>query len=179
MRVADDVAFQIVNNIFFKNGQADKTASGGLNISVNAKMNGAPANQLDFNTFSNNHSGPAAPTTEQGISCIVGTTMKANNNIIWDNGDLSVQPQVNPTGLCDWEYSDIGPIQTGVGSTNMNMPPKFVDEVNGDLHLTATSPVRGAADPQADLSGPAARDFDGDARTGPADMGADTFTLQH
>jgi hypothetical protein len=43
----------------------------------------------------------------------------------------------------------------------------------GDLHISATSPARGAADPASDLTGIAARDIDGDARTSPADLGAD------
>jgi len=43
-----------------------------------------------------------------------------------------------------------------------------------DLHLTATSPLSDlAADPQANVVGPASVDVDGDARTAPVTMGAD------
>lgn len=37
------------------------------------------------------------------------------------------------------------------------------------------SPAIGAADPAAELTGIAARDLDGDARTRPADIGADVY----
>ncbi|HEX3482312.1 MAG TPA: right-handed parallel beta-helix repeat-containing protein [Kofleriaceae bacterium] len=177
VRIADDVSFQIVSNMFFHNGQSDKTAAGGLIIAVNPKKPGDPANQLDFNTFSSNRSGPT-PMTVQGISCTVGTTMKVSNNVIWNNGDMG-QSQVNTDGQCDWEYSDIGPTQPGVSLSNLILPPTFLNEAMGNLHLTSTSPLLGKADPAADLTGIVAKDFDGESRVAKPNMGADIGADQY
>jgi hypothetical protein len=78
--------------------------------------------------------------------------------------------------MCSYTYSDIGPdIPTPTGTGNINMDPLFANAATGDFHLTTNSPCRHAADPNADLTGIAAKDIDGDTRTRPADIGADEF----
>lgn len=167
IRISDDVVFQIVGNVIYHNGQIDKN-SGAISVNVNNKAPGAPPNQLDFNSIVAN----ASNTLAQGVACGPGTTMKANNNILWDNGVVTAM-QANTDGQCDWEYSDVGPLALAGGSaSNINMSPKFAMEATGDLHLTSSSPVRGMADPAADLSGLAAQDIDGQTRVSRADMGA-------
>jgi hypothetical protein len=64
-----------------------------------------------------------------------------------------------------------GILPPGIG--NSSIDPQFVNTTIGDLHLRANSPARRNADPNSDLSGPAARDIDGDLRITPADVGAD------
>lgn len=172
IRISDDVVFQIVGNVIYHNGQTDKNA-GAISVAVNPKTPGAPPNQLDFNTIVANTS---ITTAVQGVNCAMGTTMKASNNIIWDNGVAGAGVQANTDGQCGWEYSDVGPAPLVAGSSsNMSMPPKFASEATGDLRLTASSPVRGMADPSADLAGLAAQDIDGQIRTSRADMGAYQF----
>lgn len=166
IRISDDAVFQIVGNVIYHNGQPDKN-SGAISVNVNNKAPGAPPNQLDFNSIVANTSN----TVPQGVACGPGTTMKANNNILWDNG-IATAIQANTDGQCDWEYSDIGPLALGGSSSNISMPPKFAVEATGDLHLTSSSPVRGMADPAADLGGLAAQDIDGQTRVSRADMGA-------
>jgi hypothetical protein len=60
------------------------------------------------------------------------------------------------------------------GRGNSSVDPLFVNQLIGDLHVRAGSPVRRAADPSSNLTGLAARDIDGDVRAHPtADIGAD------
>jgi hypothetical protein len=59
------------------------------------------------------------------------------------------------------------------GTGNSAADPGFANTTTGDLHISATSPARGAADPASNLTGPAERDIDGQLRTSPADLGAD------
>jgi hypothetical protein len=168
IRISDDVVFQIVGNVLYHNGQTDKN-SGAISVNVNTKAPDAQPNQLDFNTIVAN----ASNTLAQGVTCAAGTTMKARNNIIWDNGIVADAIQANTDGQCSWEYSDVGPTALLNGSaSNMNMPPQFASEAAGDLHLTASSPVRGMADPAADLGGLAAQDIEGQMRVSRADVGA-------
>jgi hypothetical protein len=80
------------------------------------------------------------------------------------------------SGSCKHTYSDIGP--TALASSHdagnvLELNPLLVDE-QSDPHLQTRSPVRGYAS-GADVSGLAAKDIDGDARTSPADLGADQY----
>lgn len=157
-------SFQIVGNVILGNGQ-NNSLTGGINIQVN----GSSVNRLDFNSLSHN---TALNGVGPGIQCTSGMPLTANNNIIWDNGTgTPAPPQVASPGGCDYAYSDIGPTSVQAG-TNMSTLPQFKDEVM-DLHLMPTSPVRRMADPNADLSGLAVYDIDGDKRVSRADLGAD------
>jgi hypothetical protein len=168
-----DAVFQIVGNIFFRNGQPDKLTGG-----VNIQVNGSDVNRLDFNSFSQNS---AASALGQGIHCISSATqLTASNNIVWDNGKpIQGSAQVN-VGGCAHAYSDIGPLAFTSGTSNMSIDPGFSNEAFGDLHLTKDSMVRGKANPGLIPSGLAAKDIDGDARptATPADMGADQYLMQ-
>lgn len=154
--------FIIVNNIFFGNGSGGSTV-GGINILTSQST----TNRFEFNTVSRNL---VADTLGSGIQCTAGTFI-ARNNIVYNNGTGTNLLQVS--GSCQHAFSDIGPMGIVGGSNNINMPPMFLDEANGNLHIGSASPVRGKADPTADLIGIAARDIDSDERTSPADIGAD------
>ncbi|HEX7841978.1 MAG TPA: hypothetical protein VF469_31120, partial [Kofleriaceae bacterium] len=93
--------------------------------------------------------------------------------IVWDNNPMPAMDQIS--GGCKHTYSDVGPMplapSNDAGHT-LNLNPQIVDE-QSDPHLKAASPARGYASSDADLTGLAAKDIDGDARTAPADLGAD------
>ncbi len=76
------------------------------------------------------------------------------------------------TGTCTHMYSIARPGTPLPGATNSAADPLFVDTVKGDLHLQTTSPARGAADPNSDLTGIASLDIDGTSRTATATIGA-------
>jgi hypothetical protein len=95
-----------------------------------------------------------------------------SNNIISDNVVSGGGHQVGGSAMCSFTYSDIGP-DTVSGTGNTMAPPLFVNPSAGDYHLMANSPCVDAADPNADLTGVAAKDIDGETRTKPADIGAD------
>jgi hypothetical protein len=166
-------AFHIVNNFVFHNGQsAGKAAASGISIQVDAQQAGAAANELDFNSISHN----TAQEVEQGVQCNSGTPLIASNNIIWGNGSTTKLVQVNNGSGCNYRFSDIGQIPV-VDVSDINVNPAFQDEGAGNLHLTKDSMVRGKADPGLVPSGMAAQDIDGEARSAPADMGADQFHM--
>jgi hypothetical protein len=178
IHLRSSVHFRIIGNAIFGNGAIGKGASG-LIVGVDAPLPGDPANEIDFNSISRNVGADAG----QGIQCSGGTSLTARNNIIWNNGMLpgvvgtSGLPQVDGNG-CTYQTSDIGPTTI---SNNIAKDPGFVNELNGDLHLTATSMVARKADPAADLEGLRSTDIDGDARVKSgtemaADLGADQIS---
>lgn len=156
--------FVVVGNVFFSNGTASNSDGG---VAIDTDPNAI--NRLDFNTFAKNL---AANPTGPAIQCTV-TSFTARNNIMSNNTASGVAGQT--AGTCAHAYSISTPGTVPTGTGNMGVDPLFVDLTGGDLHLTATSPARGAADPASVLSGVAAADIDGDARTAPADIGADEF----
>ncbi len=79
------------------------------------------------------------------------------NSIIWDNSPQSIYTS---SGTPLITYSDIEGGWEGEG--NIDADPLFVDAINGDYHLTSTSPCIDAGDP-GDVG-----DLDGSQ----ADMGA-------
>jgi hypothetical protein len=97
----------------------------------------------------------------------------AENNIMSDNRTRTGMEQVG--GTCGYAYSIVRPGTLPPGTGNKATDPLFVNPATGDLHLQATSPARGASDPNADLTGIASHDIDGTARHAPADMGAYQF----
>jgi hypothetical protein len=163
--------FDIVSNIVINNGNAGGS-TGGINIFTSQS-----ANKFEFNLIIGNL---AQQGVGAGVQCIATVDFTGRNNIIWnnDNGTQNSTRQIG--GSCPYAYSDIGPTDIpGVndpGNTmhNINVDPMFVDEM-ADLHLTASSPVRGNGDPASDLSGIAAKDFDGELRVLPLDIGADQY----
>lgn len=154
--------FAIVGNVFFNNGN-DTTLIGGVNIGTAQNV----ANRLEFNSFARNK---AQDTIGCAIHCLAGT-FTARNNVMAGNATASNMAQVG--GTCTHTYSIARPGTVPSGTGNSGADPLFVDTVTGNLHIMLTSPARGMADPSSDLTGIAARDLDGDARTNPADMGAD------
>jgi hypothetical protein len=153
--------FVIVGNLFYGNGATGSFVGG---ISLGATVNAA--DRLDFNTFALN---TARDGFGSGIHCLVDT-FTARDNIVSDNLNPTATAQVS--GTCLHTHSLVHPGLPPAGTTNLGEDPKFVNEGAGDLHLQATSPARGKADPAADLSGIASRDIDGAARLAPADLGA-------
>jgi hypothetical protein len=160
LAIGGGATFQILENAFLNNGDPNGFNAG---IAISAPTN--LINRFDFNTIVANKS-----QTTPGIQCSAGT-FTAQNNIIWNNtgsGPLG--------GTCVHDYSFIGPTVTIPGITdgghNKAIDPKLVSEAN-DPHLQPGSPAIKAANPATDLTGIAAKDIDGDARTMPADCGAD------
>jgi parallel beta helix pectate lyase-like protein len=172
IRLTGPAAFHIVGNFIFRNGQPGKAAASGIAIQVDIQPQGAPPNELNFNSISRN----AAVELAQGIQCSTGTPLTANNNIVWNNGSIGKMVQIDANG-CTYRFSDIGPLPLVPDLTNMNTDPAFQNEASGELHLTKDSQVRHKADPSANLSGLAAKDIDGVMRTAPTDMGADEFRM--
>jgi hypothetical protein len=154
--------FVIVGNVFFNNGN-DTVNIGGL--AINSSQNAL--NRLEFNSFNLNK---AVAGKGAAIDCFAGT-FTARNNIMSDNGTLMNMAQVG--GTCTHAYSIARPGTVPPGVGNSGSDPLFVNTTTGDLHVRAGSPVRGAADPNSNLTGPAERDIDGDVRSSPADIGAD------
>ena len=135
------VNFHIIGNVIFGNGLSSKSAASGLAIRVDVQPQGAPANELAFNSISRN----SGADVGQGVHCSGGTALAANSNIIWNNGITpstptppnSLLPQVAGAG-CSHRFSDIGPfIDLDIANMmgNLNADPMFVDEgVSGNPH---------------------------------------------
>lgn len=156
--------FAVVGNVFFGNGSISSLVGG---LSITAPQ--SAANRLEFNSFNKN---ATADGFAPAIQCTVGGgAFVARNNIMSDNGTFSNPEQTG--GNCSHTYSIARPGSSLPGPGNLDTDPLFVNAAMGDLHLRPGSPALGAADPGADLTGPAARDIDGQPRTRPADMGAD------
>jgi Right handed beta helix region len=157
-----NASFDITNTFFFGNGGVGATV-GGLSISTTQNA----ANRLEFNSFNRNQTqdgiGPA-------IQCIAGT-FSARNNIMSGNGTLSQLTQYG--GTCAHTYSIATPGVLPSGTGNLATDPMFLNPATGDLHLSPASPARGMADPATDLTGPVAKDIDGQPRVQPSDLGAD------
>jgi hypothetical protein len=155
--------FAIVGNVFFGNGTLTGTAGG---VSISTAQNAA--NRLEFNSFSSN---ATANGFAPAIQCMVGGTFTARNNIM--SGNLTPTSMDQVGGNCMHTHSIMRPGTVPPGTGNKSDDPLFVNATTGDLHLGPGSRAIGAADPNSDLTGLAARDIDGDVRTRPADIGAD------
>jgi len=158
--------FQIVGNVFSNNGPPGTpdppSTIGGISIMTT----GNPANRLDFNTITGNHT--QAGFTP-GLLCAGGLTVR--NNIIYGNNDNLV-PQFG--GNCQPAYSDLGFVTVDMNN-NMHADPMF----GAGFHLSAGSSLLGMADPNADLSGIASKDIDGQPRIRRPGMGADIGADQY
>lgn len=166
--------FVIIGNAFLNNGTfnvADGSGSTTGGIAISTAVNAS--NRLAFNTVVRNLIQTSSKSG--GIHCDAGANIVGYYNIVWDNNPLGTGDQV--TGLCKHTYSDVGPAvlaSTIDAGHTLDLNPQLVDE-QSDPHLKAASPARGYASSDADLIGLAARDIDGDARTAPADLGADQY----
>ncbi|HEU4732250.1 MAG TPA: right-handed parallel beta-helix repeat-containing protein [Kofleriaceae bacterium] len=155
--------FIVVGNAFLANGDPG-IINGGFTASTTAS-----GNRLEFNTFAENKSDSGIGA---GVQCTV-SGFTAQNNIIWNNnGPAGMQV----SGNCKHAFSDIGPMSIiGVtqfdGGNNLSMDPMFMSATT-DLRLRAGTPVRGKANPAADLTGVAETDITHTKRTAPADLGA-------
>ncbi len=156
-------AFSIVGNVFFANGTAT-SALGALGIMAPDTV----SKRLELNSFNKN---AAADGVAPAIQCSVVGGFTARNNIMSDNGTPTNLNQVG--GNCAHAYSIVRPGALPPGTGNSSMDPQFVNTTMGDLHVRASSPALGAADPSSDLTGLAERDIDGEVRMSPADIGAD------
>jgi len=162
--------FVLVGNSFSNNGDTMSPVGGVLIATTTSD----PMNRIEFNTIGSNRatSGGKAP----GVDCTTGSGFIARNNIIWNNitgSGSTAGLQVG--GTCQHAYSNIQmPIAGTVhdGESNQNIDPMFVAPIY-DLHLQPTSPMIMQADPNANLDGVAAKDFDGDPRIAPGDIGFD------
>lgn len=154
--------FAIVGNVFVGNGTSMGSV-GGVSISTSQST----SNRLEFNSFNQNEVQLGAGAA---IQCLAGT-FTARNNIMSENGTLSNMAQTG--GGCTHAYSIARPGTVPPGVGNSGADPMFANTLTGDLHISASSPARHAADPASDLTGLAAHDIDGDPRVSPADIGAD------
>jgi hypothetical protein len=166
--------FVIIGNVFLNNGTfnvADGSGSPTGGIAISTTVNAA--NRLAFNTVARNLIQTSSKSG--GIHCDAGANIVGYYNIVWDNNPMAMGAQVS--GLCKHTYSDVGPMplasSNDAGHT-LNLNPQLVNE-QSDPHLKAQSPARGYASSDADLTGFAAKDIDGNARTAPADLGADQY----
>jgi parallel beta helix pectate lyase-like protein len=157
--------FQIVGNVFFNNGRSTDNTGG---ISINTQQF-STGNRLELNTFLQN---TASSTTAGAIACTTASPLTARSNIMSSN---TLTSNAQFSGNCTHAYSIVLPGNVPTGTGNLAMDPAFIDAATGNVHLTATSPARGAGDPATDLNGIAALDLDGDQRTAPPDIGADQF----
>lgn len=99
-------------------------------------------------------------TTTGGMALKCGSALSVDSSIVWNPSGMTI------TGSCALHSTIVGPAVFG---TAMNADPLFVDELQRNYHLTASSPAKDLVD-----SGPTT-DIDGDARPqGLAfDIGAD------
>jgi hypothetical protein len=166
--------FTIVGNVFLSNGDSTSSNFGALSLTTTVQ-----GNRLEFNTLSDNKS---KVTLAAGIQCsapaepgapATATDLTVQNNVVWANLGL---PTSQVGGSCLHAFSDVGPTPipgSGPfdGGMNFSMNPMFLG--TADLRVNAASPIRGKANPKADLTGVAARDIQGTARVLRTGAGAD------
>jgi hypothetical protein len=165
--VNNDGKFEIVGNVFLDNGDSGGIVGG---VSVETTVSG---NRLEFNTITQNTSDMAVAAGAAGVRCTVTGGFTAQNNIIWNNNSALGTNGIQVSG-CLYAYSDIGPAAippANDGGNNLNDDPSFANELS-DLHLQPGSPIRGKANPGADLTGIASKDMEGNVRVQPATPGA-------
>jgi hypothetical protein len=160
--VRDHATFDIRGNDFVGNGR-----SGLLYGAIYSATSQKSGNWLEFNTIYNSNS---QSSFGAAIHCTLNIVTAKNNILagVGAQGDGGRQIK----GACGLERSLVSSGTPPAGAGNISGDPRFRNPSSGDLHLLPDSPAKRAADPSADLSGPAATDFDGVTRTKPASMGA-------
>ncbi|MCW5802544.1 MAG: right-handed parallel beta-helix repeat-containing protein [Deltaproteobacteria bacterium] len=161
--IGSAATFVVVGNVFFANGTQLGLVGG---VSIGTALN--PVNRLEFNSFNKNQ---VQDSIGNAIHCVAGAGFTARNNAMSGNGTATNMQQTS--GSCAHTFSIARPGTLPPGTGNSANDPMFADTTTGDLHIAAGSPARKAADPASDLTGIASHDIDGDARTSPADIGAD------
>jgi hypothetical protein len=151
----------IKNNFVFRNGNDGDATFGGLRLEPTAGGN----NRIEHNTIVFNECDPfASPAFAGGLFC---TNALAPNNLIYNNfAGNNTMPNSQIGGGCNLTGSLV---VNGDGTNEMH----FVAPVTApfDYHLAdVLSPAANAGTP-----GPVTEDFDGDARVGTPDIGADEF----
>lgn len=155
--------FEIVNNIFFRNGGMTSNLGG-----VSFSGISSPGNRFEFNTVTSNQGASGAIG---GVQCLViNMPLQLENSIVYGNIQSGVTnpDQVSISANCAWRYSLIGPKAFPGGIEILNEDPQF--QSAEDFNLKPTSPARDAANPTATLT----IDFFGKPRPagGRSDMGA-------
>ena len=150
----------------------------GCSFSGNTSLNGGGAlYSIGSNLFVRNCSfadNQAILGAGGAIRAEVGGSLDINHSIVWDNNAFASTQIHDPLSIVTVNYCNVEGGWPGTG--NLNTDPLFVDQANGDFHLTAASPCIDAGNP-AFLPPAGELDFDGDARLlGTAvDIGADEF----
>lgn len=85
-----------------------------------------------------------------------------NNCVVWNQPNA-----ITGSGTLTVTYTDFEGGHPGIG--NFNLDPQFVDPANQDYHLRSTSPCIDVG------NGTSTSDFEGDATSGPLDVGGDEF----
>ena len=157
----DGTVFEIVNNVFERNGTA--TGPSGAIMITSSRTTSSPRH-LEFNTLFENQAADGA-----AISC-VDNTFTARNNLLVGNGNAQSSEQT--TGTCQHQYSVTYQGEPLVGTGNGSGDPKFRDAANGDFHIPGDSAAARAADPGETLADDTLADRDGTVRIPRASCGA-------
>lgn len=152
----------VMNNFIIKNCSGNQCTP--FNI---VALTTPGSSRIEFNTIANN----LADTSSNGggVTCAAGTTV-IRNSILFSN------PGLNQAFGCTVRFSTIQGATPDVANGIINDAPNFVATGSDNFHLMPGSAGLGKADPNADLTGPGAVDFDGQPRPqggAPADLGAD------
>jgi hypothetical protein len=165
------------------------TVCGNLIYENKAVLSGGFAcNKQGDAVFTNNTvHGNEATLRGGGITCSLNSTLRAMNNIVWDNiAPTASGPEISvgPDSKITIDYSDVkggkadvmvDPLGTLIwGSNNIDADPLFAATAEADFHIKYTSPCSDTGDNAAVTE---LLDFEGDPRIayGTVDMGADEF----
>ena len=102
------------------------------------------ANYLFNNTMVGN-TASASGTPIGGFYWYCDSSCSVDSNIFWNNTTYGLYLG---NGTADLAYNDYGTLGGAAPSSNvspLSLQPKFVDEANGDFHLTSASPLLGAS----------------------------------
>ncbi|HWO23735.1 MAG TPA: right-handed parallel beta-helix repeat-containing protein [Kofleriaceae bacterium] len=158
----NSASFEVVGNDFLGNGNAG-SISGAVRIN-NAQ---GPVARLELNSFYGNLAGG------RGAAIDCDGPLVLRNNLV--SGAVGAPPIQQLSGNCTHAYSIFYLLSNPLpaGTNNRAEDPQFVDPANGDLHIKASSPAVGSADPGTLFDALSELDRDGDRRAAPADIGAD------
>ena len=119
--------------------------------------------------------------TEEGVYLSRNSSAVIKNNVISGNG-MGVHFNSSFGGTPVLGYNDVYGNTTNysgisAGATDISLPPLFVDQGNGNYHITSSSPCKNAGD---NGSAVGSTDIDGDPRISDSvvDMGADEIPAQ-
>ena len=134
--VQNNGTMDVTNSIVVQNGGSGST-TGGIAVQDQAKITTLAFDTIADNTNNASRAGGVACGNEPG-------GFEASNDILGG----STAPQTN----CPTRFSlFVDPLDAGGDATDLVGDPAYVDEANGDYHITATSAARSAADPGATM----------------------------